>query len=332
MNVRLFHISIPLIEPFAIAGQQIDRRDVVLVRARTATKEGWGEAAPFPDQDESIADIFSAAAMSSTTPTLSAAMSQATTDLSCRVAGQSLVAQPVSLPISLAVGLGGNVDAAVADGVGRFKIKIAPGHVARVADIRARHPDITIGVDGNGSFDSSDMAELRLLSECDVAYAEELFSDWTEENAGDFSRRTGIPLFADESLRTNSDGATLVARESVAGLTVKPGRLGWVGALNAVRLAEAAGKLWRVSGLLETGIGRAYTNALAARPGSFISDIAPASVFFVQDVVRTSVEAGHLHVPSGMGIGVAPDMDIVERYLVTSLEADLTESEGQVLD
>jgi L-alanine-DL-glutamate epimerase-like enolase superfamily enzyme len=320
MDIRLFHISIPLIEPFAIAGEQIDRRDVALVRVSHGTTEGWGEAAPFPGQDESIDDIFRVAETSSTTPTLAAAMSQATADASYRVAGQSLVTQPVSLPISVAVGLGGEVDGAVADGVGRFKIKIAPGHVDRVAAIRARYPDITIGVDGNGSFDTSDMGELMLLSECDVAYAEEVFSDWSESGAGAFSQQTAIPLFADESLRTEGDAAELVGQDAVAGLTIKPGRLGWGGALHAVELAEAAGKLWRASGLLETGIGRAYTNALAARSGAFISDIAPASMFLAEDVVRTSSEGGHLDVHGGAGIGVAPDMDIVERYLVRSLD------------
>lgn len=320
MDIRLFHISIPLIEPFVIAGHQIDRRDVVLVRVRHGTTEGWGEAAPFSAQDESIADIFGAAATSSTTPTFAAAMSQATTDASYRVAGQSLVARPVSLPISLAVGLFGDVDAAVADGVDRFKIKIAPGSVGRVAGIRSRHPDVTIGVDGNGSFTASDMDELMLLSECDLSYAEEVFSDWSDGGADRFSLRTGVPLFADESLRTEGDAAKLVDKGCVAGLTIKPGRLGWGGALHAVEVAEAAGKRWRASGLLETGIGRAYTNALAARPGAFISDTAPASMFFVEDVVETSSEGGHFHVPGGPGIGVSPDMDIVERYLVKALD------------
>ena len=91
----------------------------------------------------------------------------------------------------------------------------------------------------------------------------------------------------------------------------------------AARLAENGGKLWRASGLLETGIGRGFTNALASQPEAFVSDISPATQFLVEDVISSET--------SGSGLGVVPDMTIVERYLVNSVEMNLSGWEDQDL-
>jgi L-alanine-DL-glutamate epimerase-like enolase superfamily enzyme len=326
MELRLFHVSIPLRRVFEIAGQRVHKRDVVLVGLTDTKFTGWGEAAPFPGQDEPIDDVFASAGGQAPTPTLAAAIDEANADLAARKFRRPLVEMSVSQPPSVAIGLDqpvDTVDEAVAGGVLRFKVKIAPGRIDHIKEIRARHPDIVIGVDGNASFTAAQIDQLGALADCNISYAEELFDDWNKPGARTFGDRTGIPLFADESLRSLEDARVLLLNEAVSGLTLKPGRLGWEGAQMAARLAENGGKLWRASGLLETGIGRAFTNALASQPEAFVSDISPATQFLVEDVISSET--------SGSGLGVVPDMTIVERYLVNSVEMNLSGWEDQDL-
>lgn len=109
----------------------------------------------------------------------------------------------------------------------------------------------------------------------------------------------------------------------IDGVVVKPGRLGWEGALETIGVAEALGKRWRASGLLESGIGRAFTNLLAAIPTAFASDVAPADWYLEKDVVHQSVVDGEIELPSGPGIGMDPEPGAIGRYLVATY--DLTE-------
>ena len=104
-------------------------------------------------------------------------------------------------------------------------------------------------------------------------------------------------------------------------MTIKPGRLGWTGALQAIDTAHSLGKLWRASGLLETGIGRSFTNHLAVREDAFTSDVAPASWFFEDDVVHSADVSGDaVTIVDGAGIGIAPDPGMLERYRVATYE------------
>lgn len=254
------------------------------------------------------------------TPTLLAAIDEALADLNARIEGRSLLApEASSLPMCVAVGIEdavAAVDRHVDDGITRFKVKIGPARIGHVRAIRAKHPDVQLAVDGNGSFGAGRMTELESLSTVGVVLAEELFDEWQSHEVLQFGERTGIPLFADESVRSLADVQRLVAMPGVDGITIKPGRLGWGGALTARDLVIAAGKRWRASGLLETGIGRSFSNLLASQDGGDMSDVADARMFLADDLVRVQVEDGAIWLPEGPGIGVTPDEDVIDRYQV----------------
>lgn len=321
-HLEAFRLSVPLRSAFGTAGMSIDVRDICLVRASAEGHVGWGEAAPFPGQDESMDELLASTRADQPTPTLLAAIDEALADLSARIDGRSLLASGArSLPMCVAVGIEdavATVDRHVEQGVTRFKVKIAPARIGHVRAIRAQHPDVQLAVDGNGSFGAGRMIELESLSTVGVVLAEELFDEWQSHEVLQFTERTGIPLFADESVRSLADVQRLVAMPGVDGITIKPGRLGWGGALTARDLAVAAGKRWRASGLLETGIGRSFTNLLAAQDGASMSDVADARMFLVEDVVRFDVRDGEIGLADGFGIGVNPDRDVIDRYMVDS--------------
>lgn len=293
-------------------------RAVGLVRTERSGTVGWGEASPYPGQDEPFNDVIEAARTGATTPTLTAALDEAVSDLVARERGVSLNSElgpaATTVPVSLAVGMGNAatsiVKTAWASGVTRFKIKVMPGNIAHVLDIRQLFPDAVIGVDANGSFDVSTISEILALTRLDIAYVEQ-----PSNGMNDAVIRTladaGFTVFIDESIRSASDAQRAFAIPGVSGVVVKPGRLGWSTSVEVVRKARAAGKLWRASGLLETGIGRAFSLALAATSDAFVSDVAPALRFFSYDVASQPVEGGELVVPAGPGTGLDVDAEIV---------------------
>ncbi len=313
-RVDVFVLEIPLRVPWTTAMGTVTARRVALVRLGDDVV-GWGEAPPFPglDPDLDLEELR----RGSMPPTFAAAIDQARADRDARIADLPLTSSEVAhIPISFAVGLDdpvGRVAMAVAGGVSRLKLKIAPGAVRHVMSVREAFPEVVIGVDANRSFTTPD--ELLALSDADVAYAEEPFEDWGR-SAAVLAETTGIPLFSDESLRSLDDLEVLLASDAIAGITIKPGRLGWTKALQAREAAMAAGKYWRASGLLETGIGRAYADRLASLPGGFLSDVAPADAYLVEDVAPTRAGAGEIVVPTGAGLGVTPLPERLEEFTV----------------
>jgi L-alanine-DL-glutamate epimerase-like enolase superfamily enzyme len=317
------HLEIPLLMPFRTATGSVSSRSVGLVAVSRSGRTGWGEAAPYPGQDEPFADVLDAARTGQMTPTLAAAMNEAMCDLVAYERGVSLSSElgPSfrSVPISVAVGMGDGAIRTVVEawesGIRRFKIKIMPGRTNHVSNIRGLFPEAVIGIDANGSFDALTIPEILALRDVDVAFVEQ-----PTLNAADPATQTlhdaGFTVFVDESIRSLETAERALAIREVSGVVVKPGRLGWSGSVELVRMARAAGKLWRASGLLETGVGRAFTLVLAAATDAFVSDVAPASRFLSYDIAPQVVEAERLIVPTGPGTGLDVDIDIVRDQAV----------------
>lgn len=332
-RATLFPIDVPLRQSFATATGVVSSRGCVLVRIHDEAGDGWGEAAPYPGQDESVGDLLTAAREGTATATLRAAIDEALSDLSARSLSEPLLAGGTpTLPMCVAVGIeraSDTIESLVERGIARFKVKVAPGAIEHLLEVRQRHPGIVIGIDGNASFGDLDRYDLGIFHDVGLAFAEELFAEWVTGGAEMFTEMTGVPIFADESVRSIDDATRMLALPAVAGITVKPGRLGWRGALAVRDLANASGKLWRASGLLETGIGRAFTDHLAADESAFLSDVAPASLFLESAVAGESWGNGEVVVPSGPGLGVTPDAEAIERYLMTEpLDVDVVLSES----
>lgn len=317
-EATLYHLDVPLVQPFETASGRVTMRTVGLVSITRDGVSGWGEASPYPGQDEPFDDVLSAARAGCLTQTLAAAIGEAACDLDARERGETLTAglgtTTQELPISLAIGMDtashDALEIAVASGVTRVKVKVMPQRTDHVVKIRRRFPELSIGVDANASFDASNWNELLALADSNIEYVEQPFSSLDCPEVDELAE-SGLLVFADESVRSQATADEALNTPGVGGVVVKPGRLGWKGSVDVVALARSAGKKWRASGLLETGIGRAYTEALASLHDAYLSDIAPAEWFFTYDIVSSRATGGFVSRPEGDGSGIEVDTSLV---------------------
>jgi hypothetical protein len=84
--------------------------------------------------------------------------------------------------------------------------------------------------------------------------------------------------------------------------------------MTVVQHVRSVGKAWRASGLLETSIGRSFTNSLAGFADASVSDVAPAS-WFIEDVVDPNTGTA---LPP-----MVPDPDRLERWRVERFSVEV---------
>ena len=330
METRLIELAIPLTRPFGTAAGTIDQRRTVLVGLTDHGTTGWGEAAPYPGMTtDTIEGVWASLSgeTSALTPSAAAALEGAEADLAARLSSgplwQTLGGTARPLMTSVAIGIDDDpIDRIKATGAAAAKLKIRPGDdLRRVDRLRERYPELTIGVDTNGSYSWDGRDALLQLDRLDVAYIEQPFP------AADLRSHAGLrqEMLADVALDEPIDSvrAAIVAIEAGAAdvLVVKPGRIG-LGACRVIHdLALAAGLRVKASGLLETAIGRAHTLAIATLPGAVHSDVAFDSWFFASATgsPRLAVVDGSITASTEPGIGVSPDLDALAPHVIRDI-------------
>jgi O-succinylbenzoate synthase len=226
------------------------------------------------------------------------------------------------VPSGVSVGIAESVPALVHqvggyldEGYVRIKLKIEPGwDLEPVAAVRATFgPDVPLQVDANTAYTRADIDHLCRLDEHGLLLIEQPLPEDDLLGHALLARASSTPVCLDEtitSLATADDAIALGACEVV---NIKAGRVG--GYLTARALHDrcrAAGVPVWCGGMLETGIGRAANLALAALDGFTLpGDVSASGRFYARDVVTAPVvlDDGHVHVPSGSGLGVEVDRD-----------------------
>lgn len=247
--------------------------------------------------------------------------------------GPRAIGPPGTVPAGAVVGLGtpaevaDRVAALAADGFGRLKIKIAPGHDREVvAAVRARCPDLDLHADANGSYRATDLPLLGSLGDEGLGALEQPFPPeepgWAAELVA-ASAPSGLMVVADEAAVDLAAVQELQRRRALRGVAVKPSRLG---GLNAARTlvgwCQAAGLALTAGGMVETGLGRHALAALASLPGFTITgDVSPAGRWLAADpwpdLVMTD---GRIEVPSAPGVAPDPDPEVLAHHTVRRAE------------
>ena len=263
-------------------------------------------------------------------PMAKAALEMALLDAQLQGAGQSLAsylgATRTTVEAGVAVGIMASVpeliDAVngyVSQGYRRVKLKITPGwDIEPVREVRTRFgPELMLLVDANRSYLPGDAEHLAALDEFDLALIEQpLAADALLAHA-ELARRLRTPICLDESITSAAVAADAIELGATAVVNVKPSRVG--GLLEARRVhdvcRDAGVPVW-CGGMLETGIGRAANVALAALPNFTIpGDLSASDRYFATDLTEPfELLDGCLHVPTGPGLGVTVQLEVLERH------------------
>ncbi|MGW6601015.1 o-succinylbenzoate synthase [Streptomyces sp. NPDC055036] len=256
-----------------------------------------------------------------------AALEMAVLDAELRARGQSfasaLGSTRDSVPCGVSVGIvdsvpqlldvvGGYLD----DGYVRIKLKIEPGwDIEPVRAVRERFgDDVLLQVDANTAYTLADAPHLARLDPFELLLIEQPLEEEDILGHAELARRIRTPICLDESIvsaRSAADAITLGACRIV---NIKPGRVG--GYLEARRVHDVCAAhgipVW-CGGMIETGLGRAANVALASLPGFTLpGDTSASDRFYRTDITEPFVlRDGHLPVPSGPGLGVAPVPDLL---------------------
>lgn len=267
-----------------------------------------------------------------------AALEMALLDADLRAREQSLAtalgATRDRVPSGVSVGLQDTLDDLVAtvggyldEGYVRIKLKIKPGHdVALVRAVREAFGDIPLQVDANAAYTLDDADLLAQLDPFDLLLVEQPLANDDLWQHAQLAPRLATPLCLDESIESVADTDAALDMGAASIINVKPGRVGGYLQAKAIhdRCRERRAVAW-VGGMIETGLGRAANAALAALDGFTLpGDVSASSRFYAEDVTEPFVlEDGHIRVPTGPGLGVAPLPERLEAFTVTRQDVAL---------
>jgi O-succinylbenzoate synthase len=208
--------------------------------------------------------------------------------------------------------VGGYLDA----GYVRIKLKIEPGwDIEPVRAVRERFGDILLQVDANTAYRIGDARHLARLDPFDLLLMEQPLDEEDILGHVELAKHISTPICLDESITSAHSAAAAIRLGACSIVNIKAGRVG--GYLEARRIHDVCAAhdvpVW-CGGMLETGIGRAANVALAALPAFTLpGDTSASDRFFTRDITAPFVlDDGHLTVPTGPGIGVAPVADILD--------------------
>ncbi|MFB9831422.1 o-succinylbenzoate synthase [Actinoallomurus acaciae] len=263
-----------------------------------------------------------------------AALEMAVLDAELRTRGmplsRELGAVRRRVPCGVSVGIMDSVDALL-DTVGgyldagyvRIKLKIEPGwDVAPVRAVRERFgDDVMLQVDANAAYSLGDARRLARLDPFDLVLIEQPLPEEDILGHADLAGLIRTPICLDESITSARAAADAIRLGACRIVNIKSGRVG--GYLEARRIHDVCRAhdvpVW-CGGMVETGLGRAANVALAALPGFTLpGDTSGSDRFYTTDITEPFVlDDGHLDVPAGPGLGVAPIPGLLDAVTTSS--------------
>lgn len=359
-GIELRRVAMPLVSPFRTSFGTQTAKDILLVRAVIDGVEGWGECVTLPDPvyspeyTDGAADMLRRFLIPALTGVelagahmigevlapfkghrmAKAAIETAVLDAELRREGRSfareLGAVRDTVPCGVSVGIMDEiprlldaVDAYLAEGYVRIKLKIEPGwDVDVVRAVRERFGDeVLLQVDANTAYTLRDAQHLARLDDFGLLLIEQPLEEEDILGHADLARMLRTPICLDESITSAQTAAAAIRLGATSVINIKPGRVG--GYLEARRihdLAVAQGVPVWCGGMVESGLGRAANVALAALPGFVLpGDVSASDRFYRVDLTEPFVmHDGALAVPQGPGLGVAPIPEILDEFTTST--------------
>ncbi len=362
-GIELRLVRLRLREPFRISSGVTRDRRILLLRIRTDDGAGLAEcvAGETPhyscetlhtarwaltehlapavlggsfDGPAAVAAALDAAAKGH--PMAKAAIEMAAWDAAARARGVPLAAllggDKTAVPAGVSIGLQPSdealletVDAFVAQGYRRVKLKIQPGRdVDMVRTVRRHFPELPLTVDANAAYGAESLDHLAGLDGLGLLLIEQPFPADDLSLHAALQQRIDTPVCLDESITSPARCRDALALQACRMVNIKPGRVGGLTASRDIHdlCADAGVPVW-IGGMLESGVGRAHNVALASLPNVKLpGDTSASRRYWDRDIVTpefTLNDDGTVTVPTAPGIGV----DLDEAFLA-EIEEDVT--------
>ncbi len=348
-SIELTTVMMTLLDPFTSATSQQATRSLLIVAVTAGDHTGWGECSAdgtsycLGESADTARAILSEAAPHYIgqpvaeprtdhrlidTPMAAAALDSALWDL---------YAKSIAVPLAIALGgsirtiasravlgraddLVGRADHAIASGYQSIKIKLAStDDLADLATIRSNHPNAAMAVDLNGSASSVPPVKTFYaeLDELALDFIEQPYEPANDTRNFALAASSVTPICLDESVRTLEAAVTAVQGGCL--INAKAAKFGGPTASIALLDQIAGDQVWW-GGMLETGIGRAHSLALATRPGPRrASDLSASNRYYEHDITQPwTLRNGGLTPIAAPGIGVEVDREWLKRYSTQS--------------
>jgi len=218
------------------------------------------------------------------------------------------------------------VEAEVAAGYRRVKIKIKPGHDLQLVEVlRERFPRLPLMVDANSAYRLADAPLLRALDGFGLTMIEQPLA-WDDiVDHATLQRQLQTPVCLDESIHGPEDARRALELGACRVVNIKAGRVGgFAGSLAVHDVCRTRGVPVWCGGMLESGIGRLANVHLQTLAGFTLpGDTSASARYFAEDLVDPPVVVsaeGTIRVPEAPGIGHAVVWPRVERATLFSEE------------
>lgn len=212
-------------------------------------------------------------------------------------------------------------------GLGHKTIKVKVGSDDSARDIsavqavrKAIGPDVKLRVDGNMGWRTSKQAVaiIRAMEEWDLELVEQPLPAYDLDGMAEIRRNIGVPLMADESIRTPRTAMDVIRRGAADIANVYVTEAG--GILNASKvfaICEAAAMPCMIGSMPEFGIGTAAQIHLGVAMANLGPDSDACGVLYHQADLLTKalrIEDGFSYPPEGPGLGVEVDMTVLDSW------------------
>lgn len=328
-EIELFHVAMPLKEPWRTAFSEEVAIDSILVRMNGGGEDGWGETAPYrlPQYSPEWASGAFALMRDALAPSLigtrpesgqdlqailsplkgnqfaKAGLDNAWWDLAARLDGKPLWRMiggrgpeaTVGADISVMEDLDELVAAvgkAQAGGFERTKLKFRRGWgLEMVKRVREAYPEAVLHVDCNSSFSLDDADMFRELDQFNLAMIEQPLAYDDLIDHARLQSRLDTPICLDESITSLDRARKAIEIDAGRWINLKPGRVG--GLTNAIAVHDHCASrdipCW-VGGMLESAVGQGPSLALSTLGNiKYPCDIFPTKRLYEKDLCEPEI-------------------------------------------
>lgn len=325
-QITLYHIRMPLVQPFETSFGRSSERDCLLLEINSQGLTGWGECVADREpgyayettqtawhiyQDYLFPTVLKAKVSQPDEiqqvmrhvrghPMAKAGIEMAYWDLFGQQQQASLATllggERSTVPVGVSVGIQPDertlikvVSEYLGAGYQRIKLKIKPGRdIEAVAAIRREFPGLLLQVDANSAYRLPDASLIRRLDSFNLLMIEQPLAEDDLWDHHLLQKELATPLCLDESILTVRHARQALEMQACRIINIKSGRVGGLAEGKAIHdLCRDQGVPVWCGGMLETGVGRAANLALASLPGFKLpGDISATQRYYLEDITR----------------------------------------------